>query len=139
METWQNIWIPFQGTLRDRLDREINERGKLGFAEDLRRASKSRRSRAVFAAESAGENNALVTVETVYPDRNERQSYRLERAAGGWLVVEVETVRSHQPKSKFGTAASYIAPEGVPVQGVVRVETGDGPDPSAGEDPPMDP
>ena len=52
---------------------------------------------------------------------------------GAWLVANVETVRSHQPRSKFGTPASYIAPEGVPVQGAVRVETGDEPDPTAGE------
>jgi hypothetical protein len=124
----------FSGTLRRRLEREVNERGRDAFADDLRRAAKSRKSHAVFAAEPEGNDAARVTVETVYPDRNERQTYRVERTETGWLVAEVETVRSSQPKAKFGTSASYIAPEGVPVQGAVRVETGDGPDPTAGED-----
>jgi hypothetical protein len=54
-------------------------------------------------------------VESVYPDRNERQTYRLERAGGGWLVAEVETVRAHRPAVKFGAPASFREPEGVPV------------------------
>jgi hypothetical protein len=122
----------FSGPLRQRLEREVNERGRAVFADDLRRAARSRKSHAVFAAEPDGPGSARVTVETVYPDRNERQTYRVDKVDGGWAVAEVETVKSHQPKSKFGTPASYIAPEGVPVQGPVNVETGEGPGAPAG-------
>jgi hypothetical protein len=81
----------------------------------------------VFAAEPDGPDAARVTVEAVYPDRNERQTYRIERTDAGWLVAGVETVRGHQPKSKYGSPAVFVAPEGVPVpaQGGVTVETGD--------------
>jgi hypothetical protein len=117
----------FGGPLRERLEREVNERGRDAFADDLRRAAGSRKSHAVFAVEPEGADAARITVETVYPDRNERQTYHLAQAPenGGWLVSDVETVRSQVPTARFGTPASYQEPEGVPVQGVpLRVETG---------------
>jgi hypothetical protein len=122
----------FGGPLRDRLGREVEERGRDAFAADLKRAAQSRKSHAVFSAEPESDDVARVAVETVYPDRNERQTYRVDRGPSGWLVTEVETVRSHQPKAKFGTPASYQEPEGVPVQGMspnvgLSVETGDEP------------
>lgn len=116
----------FEGPLRARLERQVQERGRDGFAADLRHASEARKSHAVFAAESDGEATARVTVESVYPDHNERQTYRIDRTPQGWLVTEVETVRSHQPKAKYGTQANYQEPEGVPVQtGTISVETGE--------------
>ena len=108
----------FTGPLRERLGREVNERGRDAFAADLRGAARSRRSHAIFAVEPEGEDAARITVETVYPDRNERQTYHLAREGGKWLVSDVETVRSQVPKARFGTAASYQEPEGVPVQGL---------------------
>jgi hypothetical protein len=120
----------FAGPLRQRLEREAGERGRAAFADDLRAAARLRKSHAVFAAEPDGPDAARVTVEAVYPDRNERQTYRVERdgPTGAWLVTGVETVRSHQPKAKYGSPAAFIAPEGNPVQGAgVTVETGDEP------------
>ncbi|MFO0950312.1 MAG: hypothetical protein U0835_04015 [Isosphaeraceae bacterium] len=119
----------FTGALRERLEREISGRGRQGFADDLNRSARLRKSHAVFSAEPDGEASATVVVESVYADRNERQTYRVERSpGGGWAVADVETVKSRQPQAKFGAPASFEAPEGVPVQG--------GFDPSAGEDPP---
>jgi hypothetical protein len=117
----------FTGPLKQRLAREVAERGDEAFADDLRKASASRKSHAVFAAEPDGPDAASVTVEAVYPDRNERQVYRVERTDAGWLVAGVESVKSHQPKSRYGEPAAYVAPEGmpVPVPGGVTVETGD--------------
>lgn len=114
----------FGGTLRQRLERESAERGRDAFADDLKRAAATRKSHATFAPEPEGPDAARVTVETVYPDRNERQTYRLEQGPDGWLVTAVETVRSHQPKAKYGTPASYQEPEGPPVQPGLTVETG---------------
>jgi hypothetical protein len=116
----------FDGPIRTRLEREVDERGRARFAVDLQLAARSRKSHAVFAAEPENDDTARVAVETVYPDRNERQTYRLDRKAEGWFVTEVETLRSHQPKAAYGTQASYEAPEGVPVQPpVIGVETGE--------------
>jgi hypothetical protein len=126
----------FAGPLRQRLDREVSQRGRDLFADDLTRASKRRKSHAVFSAEPEGPDSARVVVEAVYPDRNERQSYRVEQQPGGaWLVTSVETVRSHEPKSRYGAPAAFLAPEGVPVQGSgvgVTVETGEEADGPAG-------
>jgi hypothetical protein len=123
----------FAGPLKTRLEREVEGRGREAFAGDLKRAAAARKSHAIFAAEPEGGGAAEVAVETVYPDRNERQTYRVERTEDGWRIVEVATVRSHQPTARFGTPASYIAPEGVPVQEPPRVgvtvETGDDSDP----------
>lgn len=116
----------FDGPIRQRLEREIDERGRAAFAADLRRAARSRKSHAVFAAESEGPDAARVTVETVYPDRNERQTYTLANRRGGWRVTDVEAVRGHEPQAKFGTPANYQAPEGIPVQPQgLAVETGE--------------
>jgi hypothetical protein len=126
----------FGGPLRDRLGREVEERGRDAFAEDLRRSARSRKSHAVFGVEPEGEDAARITVETVYPDRNERQTYHLARdpAAGRWLVVDVENARGRVPRAKFGAAATFREPEGVPVQGVpLRVETDADADDTGGE------
>jgi hypothetical protein len=115
--------------LRERLGREADEKGRDAFAGSLRAAAGARKSHAVFAPEADGPDAARVVVESVYPDRNERQTYRLERAEGGWIVTEVESVRAHRPRAKFGAPASYREPEGVPVPD----ET-----PTGEEEPPME-
>ncbi len=117
----------FAPSLRARLEREADEKGRSAFAESLRSAAKARKSHAVFAPEADGPDSSKVVVEAVYPDRNERQTYRLERIEGNWFVADVETVRGHRPQAKFGTPASYREPEGVPVQV-----------PSGEEEPPME-
>jgi hypothetical protein len=124
----------FTGPLKHRLAREVDERGRAVFADDLRRAALARKSHAVFAAEPDGPDAARVTVEAVYADRNERQTYRLERGGTDWLVSGVETLKGHQPSSKYGSPAVFVAPEGVPVpaQGGVTVETGDNTGPPRG-------
>jgi hypothetical protein len=114
----------FGGPLRQRLERELAERGRAAFADDLQRAAAARKSHATFAPEPEGPSAARITVETVYLDRNERQTYRLEQSAEGWVVTAVETIRSHQPKAKYGAPASYQEPEGPPVQPGLMVETG---------------
>ncbi len=116
----------FDGPMRQRLEREVGEKGREAFATSLRTAARSRKSHAVFAAEAEGEDSARVTVETVYPDRNERQTYRIDRRPEGWLVTDVETVQAHEPKAKYGTPANYQEPEGPPVpSGRLNVETGE--------------
>ena len=105
----------FTGKTRGRLEREVNERGRDAFADDLRRASATRKSHAVFAAVPEGPDAATVTLEAVYPDRNERQSFRVEKTDRGWLVAGVETVKSRQPGPRFGAPAAFLEPEGVPV------------------------
>jgi hypothetical protein len=141
----------FSGALRQRLEREVSERGRDAFSADLKRAARSRKSHAIFAVEPEGTTAARIVVETVYPDRNERQTYHLAQETSGWLVNDVETVRSQVPKAKYGMPATYQEPEGVPVQGLavqgipLRIETDlkpgsdDGTGTAAAEAPPTEP
>ncbi len=105
----------FDRPIRARIEREIDEQGRDTFAAALRQAARSRKSRAVFAPVPEGDGSVSVVVESVYPDRNERQTYRLGQRPEGWLVTEVTTVRGHEPASRFGAPASFQEPEGVPV------------------------
>ena len=101
----------FTGPTQRRLEREVAERGRDAFAAALRQAAAARKSHAVFTADA----DSLVTVESVYPDRNERQTFRLESTADGWRVADVETVRAREPAARFGTVASFDGPDGPPV------------------------
>ena len=107
----------FGGSLRARLEHEAKELGWAAFSARLRRAGQVKTSHAIFAAEpdGPGVDAARITVETAYRDRLERQTYRLERADGTWLVTEVETARDVVPKNPLGSLATYEEPEGVPV------------------------
>ena len=105
----------FAGPLRQRLQREVDEQGRDAFAAELRRAARARKSHAVFAPEPEGPDTVRIAVESVYPDRNERQTYRLDKTPDGWFVTDVDSVRGHTPMAKFGTPASFQEPEGVPV------------------------
>jgi len=107
----------FGGPLRARLEREADERGRDAFALLLRRAGLARKSHAIFAPESDGDRTdaARITVESTFADRLERQTFRLERAEGGWLVTDIETAREQVPKNSLGSLATYQEPEGNPV------------------------
>ena len=105
----------FAPPLRDRLAREADEQGRAAFAGSLRSAASARKGHAVFAPEGDGPDGARVVVESVFPDRNERQTYRLDRSGGAWRVADVEDVRARRPVAKFGAPASFREPEGVPV------------------------
>jgi hypothetical protein len=105
----------FSGPLRQRLEREVAERGRDAFAAELRRAARARKSHAVFAPESDGPETVRIAVEAVYADHNERRTYRLDRTPDGWSVTDVDAARGHTPLAKFGTPASFQEPEGVPV------------------------
>lgn len=107
----------FSGALRARLERQVEERGLEAFAAELRRFGELQTSHAVFAAEPAAGHPefARVVVETVFPDRNERRTYHLERFGREWLITEVERARDEVPKNAVGSWATYNEPEGVPV------------------------
>jgi len=107
----------FDGPLRARLEREADERGRDAFAALLRRAGLARKSHAIFAPEPDGNRAGLarITVDSTFADRLERQTFRLERTSGGWLVTEIETAHQHVPRNAPGTLATYQEPEGSPV------------------------
>jgi hypothetical protein len=58
---------------------------------------------------------AWITVESIFADRIERQTYQLARREGAWLVTDVETARDRMPKNPLGSLATFREPEGIPV------------------------
>jgi len=105
----------FGGALRERLQHDVEQRGDAAFAADLQRAARARKGHALYAPEPDGPGAYVITVESVYADRNERQAYRLERSAGNWLITAVEPARGHTPRTKYGELADYQPPQAVPV------------------------
>jgi hypothetical protein len=115
----------FADPIRARLAREVEARGRQAFVDDLRRAAGARKGHAVFAAEPDGDNAARVVVETIYPDRNERQTYRVVRESDDWRVAEVATVRTLLPSAPFGAPANPSSPADATLPKVgLTVETG---------------
>jgi hypothetical protein len=108
----------FGGPLRERLERQADERGRDVFALRLRRAGLARKSHAIFAPRPAGDRGlaASITVESTFSDRLERQTFQLERAAGGWLVAEIESAGERASAKPIGALATYDEPEGAPVE-----------------------
>jgi len=106
----------FDDTYRQRLQQQMTERGREAFAAELQDAAKARTSHAIFSAEGLGESTTTtVVLESAYPDRNERQTFHLERSGGTWTVTNVETARAHKPQVPFGDQAQFQEPEGPPV------------------------
>ena len=89
----------FGGPLRERLEREVSERGRDVFAADLKRGAVAQEPRHLRASSPKATAAARITVETVYPDRNERQTYRLARrpAAGSSTTSRPYGARSPRP------------------------------------------
>ena len=120
----------FGPALRERLGREAEEKGREAFAGSLRAAARARKSHAVFAPEADGPDAARVVVESVYPDRNERQTYRLERSEGGWR----DRRRRDRPgpparRSSSGPRPPSASPRACPCPSEI---------PTTGEEPPME-
>jgi hypothetical protein len=122
--------------LRSRIGRQADEAGRSAFAEELRRAAAARRGHALFAPEPDGPDAVRIAVEMVYPDRNERQVYHLERGPDGWRVAGVEAARGRSPSARYGSPATFREPEGVPVQGIAPPASTDEPLPPTGDSTP---
>jgi hypothetical protein len=105
----------FGDALGQRLQHDVEERGNEAFAADLRKAASARKGHALYAPEPDGSDAYVITVESVYADRNERQAYRLERSNGTWLITAVEPARGHTPRTKYGEPADFQPPQAVPV------------------------
>ena len=110
----QGYLTAFTGSLRDRLEREARERGRDGFADDMKRCCRCPQGPRHLRRGADGPDSCRIVVESVYPDRNERQTYRLERAASEWLVTTVDSVRSRSPAEKYGSPSGFVGTEGLP-------------------------
>ena len=96
----------FGPPVRDRLEREVADRGRGAFADELRKAAETRKGLVVYDAEREGDA-ATITVESIYLDHNERQRYHLAWSPDGWRVTDVDTSRPRSPSDPYGLPANY--------------------------------
>ena len=95
----------FTGAERLRLDRELADQSRKAYATSLREALRDLKGRAVFAAGTNDQrtNEVGLTVERVYVNRAERQTYRLVRLPDRWRIANVQAVQAFQPATPYGT------------------------------------
>ena len=105
----------FTGDERRRLERELKDQSPGAFARSLQDALRELKGRAVFGpaeSERAGQEVAL-TVERVYVNRTERQTYRLVREPSQWRVAGIQPTQAYQPEAAYGTPV-FETPESKP-------------------------
>ena len=60
--------------------------------------------------ELEGAQEVELTVERVYENRNERQTYRLVRSDDGWRIAEVQAAEAFQPPIPYGAPVYQPSP-----------------------------
>lgn len=102
----------FTGPRRGRLERELAAQGAAEFAAALRDAVRSLKGRAVSGLGGAEPNATIATlsVDRVYAQHTERQSYHFVRQTDGWRIDSVGAVENHQPPVAYGTPVFELAP-----------------------------
>ncbi len=96
----------FTGPERDRIERELAEQPRDVFARSLIETVESLKGWAVFEAPSKAANTdeiAWLTVERIYANRMERQTYHLICESGVWRIHSIRTAEAKQPDLPYGT------------------------------------
>jgi len=103
----------FTGSERERLERELADQPRDAFARSLVEAVESLKGRAVFEGKTDGntESNRVFTVDRVYLNRTERQTYHLVRESNAWRIHTVETAAAFQPDKPYGTPVYEPPPD----------------------------
>lgn len=100
VETWLDS---FAGDLRDRLGARVQERSPGHFAAELRGRESALNGIAIEDRRLATPDEAMLTLEKVYTDYNERYRVRLMRSDGGWRIVEMTPLDRASPEIPYGT------------------------------------
>ena len=104
----------FAGEERRRLERDLADQSRDAFARSLKQAVVDLKGRAVFAParREPGAGETELTVERIYANRTERQTYRLRREADRWRIESVRSAESYQPATPYGTPVFELPPAG---------------------------
>lgn len=81
----------FGGELEERLRGVVRREGEDKIADWLRERSRPVKGFAILDKEPQEAGRVLVKTETVYQDRNTRQSFLLEERGGGWKIVQSDS------------------------------------------------
>lgn len=95
----------FTGPQRERIERELSGQSAEEFAAALRDAVRTLKGRAVSGSDDVkpDAHSATLTVERIYGQHAERQSYHFVRQSDNWQIDSVGAVEKHQPPVPYGT------------------------------------
>ena len=86
-----------------RLQQSRREMTTAGFVAYLIERNRPIKGVVVFDPDAVTESEARVRVEYVYQDRNEAQSFHLEKLPGGWKISEVDEAQRVETPVPYGT------------------------------------
>ena len=92
----------FGGDLKRRLEDLLARDSAPWLAEWLRRRGSAVKGLAILDQEELGPDQVRILTETVYNDRNTRQSFRLEREDGSWRVTDSDFEMVSDWENEFG-------------------------------------
>jgi len=98
----------FGGDLRRRLDDLLARDSEPWLAEWLRRRGSAVKGLAILGQEELGPDQVRVLTETVYNDRNTRQSFRLQRQDGSWKVTGSDFEMVSDWENEFGKSIREV-------------------------------
>ena len=92
----------FGGDLRRRLEDLLARDSAPWLSEWIRRRGSAVKGLAILGQEELGPDQVRVLTETVYNDRNTRQSFRLQRVDGSWRVTDSDFEMVSDWENEFG-------------------------------------
>jgi hypothetical protein len=93
----------YTGALQASLREAVRESTEKGFAKYLQDSHAGIKGVAVSEPQQIGDGVATVRVEYVYQDRNEVQSWRLEKMHGEWKIAAVDEAERVKTLVPYGT------------------------------------
>ena len=98
----------FGGDLRRRLEDLSAQDSVLRLGEWIRRRGSAVKGLAILEKQALGPNRVRVLTETVYNDRNTRQSFLLERESGSWRVTQSDFEMVSDWENDFGKSIREV-------------------------------
>ena len=103
----------FTGPQRKQIERRLADQPRETFAQSLIDAVQDLKGRAIAqtSEQREGANRVELSVDRVYENGYERQSYQLVREAGAWRIDEVAPAVPYQPDIPYGAPVFEPPPE----------------------------
>jgi hypothetical protein len=103
----------FTGPQRQQIERELTSQTRQSFSQSLVDAIKPLKGRAMIGSPPAepAANQVELTVERIYANRNETQTYQLLRQSDAWRITAVRSADAFQPPITYGTPVFELPPE----------------------------
>lgn len=94
----------YAGSMETALRQSISESSRAAFQKYLQDTNAALKGVAVMAPEGDGDGRDVkIRVEYVYQDRNETQTMSLEKTAGGWKIVRVDSAERIKTLIPYGS------------------------------------